>query len=85
MSSIGTLCEILRAEPRDADAWHELGTSLLLLGDRTGACGAWRQALQLDRGRAITRRALGNLLFDCGQIEPALHCFERLQDGAGGR
>ncbi len=62
---------------RNADAWHELGSALVEAGDRAGACAALRHALRIDPWRARTLRALGNLLFDCGQFEDALEYFER--------
>ena len=66
----------LHRDTNDADAWHSLGTSLAALGCRTGAFVALRNALRLDDRRAITHRALGNLLFDTARIEDALRCFE---------
>jgi len=77
--------QALTVDARDAGAWHELGSSLMLLGDRSGACAAWRNALRLDSSRAPTQRALGNLLFDCGQLETALRCFEQAHAGADER
>lgn len=65
----------------DADAWHALGNALLWLGDRKGACVAFRAALRLDASRSQSQRALGNLLFDSGQWDHALRCFE-LSEGA---
>ena len=59
----------------DADAWHGLGTVLLVLGDRAGALTAFRNALRLDEGHVLSQLALGNLLFDSGLCEPALRCF----------
>jgi hypothetical protein len=46
------------------------------LGERVRACAAFRQAMEIDGSRRQTQMALGNLLFDCGQWERALHCFE---------
>jgi cytochrome c-type biogenesis protein CcmH/NrfG len=60
----------------DADAWHALGDALIRLGDRTAACAAFRNAVQIDGRRVHSQRALGNLLFDCGQLDQALRCFE---------
>jgi len=61
---------------RDADAWHELGAALMRLGDRAAACVAWHNALRLCNGLEPAQLALGNLLFDCGEVERALVCFE---------
>jgi hypothetical protein len=59
----------------DVDAWHALGATLLLLGDRMGAIVAFRTAIGLDQGHVDSRLALGNLLFDSGQCERALRFF----------
>jgi Flp pilus assembly protein TadD len=68
----------LRVQGEDAEAWHALGAALIRLGDRPAACAAFRNAVQLDRGSARSHRALGNLLFDCGQLDHALRCFEMM-------
>ena len=70
------LTERLRLDAHDADAWHALGTALIRLGDRPAACAALRNAVRLEGGRTHSQRALGNLLFDCGQLDHALRCFE---------
>ena len=69
----------LSIDADDAEAWHALGAALVRLGDRTAACAAFRNALRLDERRAHSQRALGNLLFDCGQLDHALRCFERVE------
>jgi len=61
----------------EAEAWHRLGDVLLGIDRRVAAFRAFRRALWLDQQRPQTYRALGRLLFDCGQLEPALHCFEQ--------
>jgi tetratricopeptide (TPR) repeat protein len=61
----------------NADEWYELGLALARRGESPAACTALLNALRLDE-RARTLRALGNLLFDSGQYEAALRCFERL-------
>jgi Flp pilus assembly protein TadD len=66
----------LRTRAHDADTWHALGAALAALGERVRACAAFRQAMEIDGARRQTQVALGNLLFDCGQWERALHCFE---------
>jgi cytochrome c-type biogenesis protein CcmH/NrfG len=79
------LARRFRARDVDAGLWHSLGAALLVLGDRGGALSAFRNAAILDGARSTTQLALGNLLFDCGRLDLALHCFEnvarmRLQD-----
>jgi cytochrome c-type biogenesis protein CcmH/NrfG len=66
----------LRAERENADAWHGLGSALAALGDRAGAFAAFRNAVRLDATRVHSQRALGNLLFDSGQFDHAVRCFE---------
>jgi Flp pilus assembly protein TadD len=65
-----------RAAPGDATAWYRLGIALAERGDRAGALLALRHALLQDSSRAHVHRALGRLLFDCGQVERALQCFD---------
>ena len=50
--------------PRNAEAWHQLGSKLQFLGDDSGAVAADRQALALDPARAITLRNLAWLYRD---------------------
>jgi cytochrome c-type biogenesis protein CcmH/NrfG len=71
----------LQANARDADAWHALGSALLVLGHRAGACVAFSHALELDDTRTQSQRALGNLLFDSGQFDSALRCFAKVEQG----
>ena len=66
---------LVRTSSEDAHAWHALGTALVALGDQAGACSAFVNALRLDGSRVHSQRALGNLLFDCGQYDRALRCF----------
>ena len=61
----------------DVNAWFELGVALSILGDRLGALLALRHALSRNEGHVPSHLALGRLLFDCGQVEHALLCFER--------
>lgn len=70
------LTAVLRFGAFDAQAWYCLGVALTTLGDRTGALVAFRHALLHDGGHAPSHLALGKLLFDCGQVEHALHCFD---------
>jgi cytochrome c-type biogenesis protein CcmH/NrfG len=75
-SMVRHLAQSLRANPDDASAWHDLGNTLVQLGERAGALTALRNSLLLDERRTDTRMALGRLLFDCGQLDSALACFD---------
>jgi tetratricopeptide (TPR) repeat protein len=66
----------LRIDSNDVAAWCRLGIALAALGQRTAALVALRHALSRDVGHAPSQLALGKLLFDCGQVEHALHCFD---------
>ena len=64
--------------PADAaPAWCALGVALASRGDRTGALVALRHALARDAAHVASQLALGKLLFDCGEVEHALQCFDR--------
>lgn len=67
----------LRVDSNDVGAWYALGVALLTLGDRMGALLALRNALARNASHLPSQLALGRLLFDCGQVEHALQCFER--------
>ena len=75
------LARRLRADARDAEGWHALGTVLAEMGDRAGAFAAFSNALKLDDTRRRSQLALGNLLFDSGQLDSALRCFARVEEG----
>ena len=49
----------LALDPRNAEAWHQLGSKLQFLGDDSGAVAADLHASMLDPARAITLRNLG--------------------------
>jgi len=75
--AVQCFAEAVRADPKHADGWHNLGTALKGLEDRDGAFRALKQALLLDPTRAETYLNLGNLLIEAGQLEDAVECFER--------
>ena len=79
--AIRRLARRLRADARDAEAWHALGSVLLDVGDRAGALAAFSNALKLDDTRRQSQLALGNLLFDSWQFDSALRCFARVEEG----
>jgi Flp pilus assembly protein TadD len=67
---------VTQAAPGDATAWYRLGMALAERGHRGRALLAFRNALLHDATRPHVHRALGSLLFDCGQVEHALQCFD---------
>ncbi len=79
------LVSALQADDGDADTWCGLGTTLAQLGDRAGALMALRNSLRHDADHIPAHLALGRLLFDSGQLEPALTCFERVRNACGYR
>ena len=72
------LTHALHGAAGQARAWHQLGIALAEHGDRAGALIALRHALACDFAHAPSNLALGRLLFDRGQVESALRCFERV-------
>lgn len=69
--------EAIRLDPRYADGWHNLGTTLRRLGKLEQAFAALKQALLLDNTRANTYLNLGGLLIESQQFDDALECFAR--------
>src|SRR5437879_13800176 len=43
-------------DPRNAEAWHQMGDAATDMGDDSTAVTAWRRALAIDPGRPITLR-----------------------------
>jgi Flp pilus assembly protein TadD len=62
-----------------AVAWHNLGVTLVRLGDTRGAVRALRNAFLLE-GRPDTCFALGRLLADTGLVDAALASFARAEE-----
>jgi len=65
----------VRARPRDADAWHQLGESLEVAGDVAAAAEAYRRATRLPPrvlGRAYLHRDLAAALERQGDLAGAL-------------
>jgi cytochrome c-type biogenesis protein CcmH/NrfG len=79
--AVRRLARRLCVDARDAEAWHALGSVLVEMGDRAGAFAAFSNALKLDDTRRQSQLALGNLLFDSGQLDSALRCFATLEEG----
>jgi tetratricopeptide (TPR) repeat protein len=59
------------ADPRDADAEHEYGMTLLRLGDARGAEAHFRRALTLAPGRSTTFAALAWMELQASRFESA--------------
>jgi Tfp pilus assembly protein PilF len=60
----GTLAahkKAVSSDPADADAYHEFGETLLLLGNENEAAARFRRALELEPNRAETLRSLAEL------------------------
>jgi Flp pilus assembly protein TadD len=67
-----------------AVAWHNLGVTLVRLGDPRGAVRALRNAFLLG-GRPDTCFALGRLLADSGLVDAALASFARAEELTSGQ
>ncbi|WP_158266351.1 tetratricopeptide repeat protein [Allosphingosinicella deserti] len=73
--SVADAQAVVETNPRDADAWHQLGESLQVAGDLQGAVEAYRKATRLppeDIGRAYLHRDLAEALEQTGDLEGAL-------------
>jgi tetratricopeptide (TPR) repeat protein len=66
---------LAKAHPRAANTQYEYGATLAALGDRAGAIQALRQATDLNAGLAEAWRALGDLLFQAGDVKGADRAF----------
>jgi tetratricopeptide (TPR) repeat protein len=65
----------VRARPRDADAWHQLGESLEVAGDLPGAVRAFERATRLPPrviGRAYLHRDLAEARERAGDLPGAI-------------
>lgn len=73
--SVAAARAMVRARPRDADAWHQLGESLEVAGDGAEATEAYRRATRLPPrvlGRAYLHRDLAEALERQGALAAAL-------------
>jgi TolB-like protein/Tfp pilus assembly protein PilF len=62
--------------PRNAEAWHQLGAQVQTLGDDSSAVAADLQALALDPARPITLRNLGGIYRDQRRYPEALRWLD---------
>ena len=59
---IAALARAVSLDPRNAEAWHQLGDAATVMGDDSTAVTAWRRALAIDPGRPITLRAYAQMV-----------------------
>ena len=59
---IAALARAVSLDPRNAEAWHQLGDAATVMGDDSTAVTAWRRALAFDPGRPITLRAYAQMV-----------------------
>jgi tetratricopeptide (TPR) repeat protein len=76
--AIGLLERIVKAEPRNADAWNLLGYSHRKLGDFDGAVGYYEKALAVDPAHRGALEYLGEAYAEKGQLERARELRARL-------
>jgi protein O-GlcNAc transferase len=69
---------LLRREPRDPAAYHNLGTVYLRLGRREEAVAAYQESLRLRPNSPGTHFQLGNALRDGGRLREAVATWEEV-------
>lgn len=74
--------EQLARDPRDAQAWHNLGAYLKSAGRLAAAESCYRRALALRPDHALTLTNLGNLLKELERHDDALHYQRRAVEQA---
>ena len=73
----GVVRELLRREPRDASAHHNLGTVHLRRGNPAAAVEAYQRSLQFRRDHAATHFQLGCAFDALGRRAEAIAAWER--------
>ncbi len=63
--------DVVKAQPRFAEAWYQLGVSALALGDASGAEGAFRQAVELRPDDPAMRLGWAEALAKSGREQDA--------------
>lgn len=76
--AVGLLEGVVRAEPRNADAWNYLGFSHRKLRQFDAAMTAYRKALAIDPRHRGANEYLGELYLDLGDVAKARVQLERL-------
>jgi protein O-GlcNAc transferase len=77
-AGLGTLAELLRAEPSHTDALKLKGDVLYLLGRETEAEQALQAALRIDPDHHGSRYALGRMYYQQSNLKDATETFEHL-------
>lgn len=68
---------VIKAEPKNANAYNNLGVALRELGQHEDALAAYDTAIALDKGDAKTLTNKGILLVDMHRYEDAFDCYEQ--------
>jgi len=69
--------QILRADPQQAAAWHQLGLVLYLRGRAHEAAECASRAVSLEPARAEFQSDLGTICRALGRLDEALDCFQQ--------
>ncbi len=67
---------VLRIQPNDANAHHQIGVTYDYLADADAATSHYRKAIELDPGREFTRSLLGRRLALSGSYDEALRQYQ---------
>jgi len=71
------LLDTITADPDDAGAWYDLGTTRLVRGDFSGARVAFELTLEADSSHANAMNSLGNMLMIEGDPKAALQWYQQ--------
>ncbi len=70
-SSVGMWRDVAAKRPRNARAYEQLGTALVMRGQKDEAAIAYRRAVDVDPDFVSARANLANALFETGNVEEA--------------
>ncbi len=76
--AVDLLSAAVRADAKDAPAWHALGVAHMATGEERLAVEAWEEAVELDPRRQDTLYALGDHFLRTGQSTEAESYYDRL-------
>ena len=68
---VARMTAVTQRDPRNADAWNELGHAYRLLGDTESSFKNYARALQIDPRHKGAHEYLGEVYLLVGQLEPA--------------